>query len=158
VVIESQSGRGTAVHVDLPVAEQAPPDLDQGAQAVPPGAGQHVLIVEDDDAVRRIAERILRRNGYVVTSVSGGVMALEELAAPSARIDALLTDVVMPEMTGLDLVERARKIHPGLAVVVMSGYTESLFSPGSIPDIAVVQKPFSEASLTDALRSALHPA
>jgi PAS domain S-box-containing protein len=154
VVLDSTSGRGTAICVDLPAAAGLPQSHRQTG-AVPAGSGQHVLIVEDDDAVRRIAERILRRNGYRVTSVSSGARALEELAVDTLEIDVLLSDVVMPEMTGIDLVQQAREMRPGLVVVLMSGYIDPLADPGGDSAPPVVQKPFTEASLTSALRAAL---
>jgi PAS domain S-box-containing protein len=148
------TGPGLA-YVDLPIAAAGSLQRDGGIEAVHVDAGQHVLIAEDDDAVRRIAERMLRRCGYGVTSVSSGAMALEALAADTLRIDVLLTDVVMPGMTGVDLIQRAREIRPGLVVGLMSGDIDSLVDLAGDPASFVVQKPFTQASLTDALRAAL---
>ena len=80
-----------------------------------------MLLVEDDDAVRRMAARRLESDGYHVTAASNGGAALELLAAAEPRMDVLLTDVIMPEMNGVKLAVQVRVRKPGLPVVLMSG-------------------------------------
>ena len=154
LIFESTVGAGTTVHVDLPVANEKPRD-PAPAPGAESGEGRCVLLVEDEDAVRRIAERILMRNGFEVLPAEGGDTALAILERRGSRVDVLLTDVVMPEMPGPDLARRAREMHSELPIVFMSGYVDPMIDMAQVPDAPVVQKPFTEASLTAAITAAL---
>ena len=139
----SEPGIGTVVKLYLPAVDEPPAEL-VAAQEEGLVRGRHsecVLVVEDDSAVRRIAERILRGGGYRVVSAAN---ALEALAAVG-DCDLVLTDVVMPGMSGAELLVRLRETVPGLPAIFMSGYTDR---PDEIPtDDAFLQKPFSRAAL-----------
>jgi CheY-like chemotaxis protein len=91
------------------------------------GAGETVLLVEDDDSLRALTERILHRRGYVVLSAATAAEAIR-LAATHDRIDLLLTDVVMPDSSGPEIAVALRRQHPALPVVYMSGYAESILA------------------------------
>ncbi len=157
IEIRSALGEGTTMIVDLPLSAESPHPHRGGTAPGGPvcGDGQQILLVEDDDAVRRTATRILVRAGYEVTSVAGGAAALQALAAQAGAFDLLLTDVIMPEMLGPELAVCARRIAPGLPVIFMSGYIDPQADIDQVPHEAVVRKPFDEASLAGAVRLAL---
>jgi CheY-like chemotaxis protein len=116
-----------------------------------------VLIVEDEDAVRRLAERILRSAGYKILSAASGGDALVLCEKHSGTIDLLLTDVVMPQMSGRELADRLTMARQGLKVLYMSGYTDNAIIHHGVldPGIRFVGKPFSAAELTRKVREAL---
>jgi len=156
--LSSTPGRGTSIDIHLPAAQAAPTPPAAPARAAPAGRGESVLVAEDDEAVRRVAERILETAGYRVTSCSGGAEALELLDDPAARFDLLLADVVMPGMRGDDLARRAVAMRPGLPVLFMSGYSDdpppSELGPTS-GLVAFIDKPFDAGALLERLRELL---
>jgi CheY-like chemotaxis protein len=121
-----------------------------------PRVSETVLIVDDEDTVRRIAQRVLEADGYTVLSAGDPHEALA-LAARRDPIHVLLTDVVMPGMSGPKLAQRLKVLRPELRVVYMSGYPDSVtgshgvFEPGTV----YVQKPFVPADLRAKLRQAV---
>jgi PAS domain S-box-containing protein len=148
VSLESVEGDGTKVRVRLPLARDgAEPAHAEEAAGVPEGGGRTVLVVEDDDAVRRLTERLLAEAGYAATAVDRGAEAYELLRWQ--RFDLLLTDVVMPGMSGLELCRHVEELRPDQAMVVMSGYNERM---DTVPDGAeFVRKPFTREALLTAL-------
>ena len=156
--LSSTPGRGTSIEIHLPASQGSRTPAPRPAQAVPAGRGESVLIAEDDEAVRRVAERILETAGYRVTSCPGGVEALDLLDDPSARFDLLLADVVMPGMRGDDLARRAVAMRPGLPVLFMSGYSDdappSDLGPTS-GSVAFIDKPFDAGALLERMRELL---
>jgi PAS domain S-box-containing protein len=151
VEIHSSPGEGTTVEVLLPATtaaaagEAAPAPVDESK-----GRGETILVVEDEDAVRRLVCRILRREGYSVLQASDGAGALEEWAEHSGEIDLVLTDVVMPGMSGRELAERL-EVEP----VFMSGYTDDVMLRHGVEGVRLVQKPFDAPTLVAAVRGAL---
>ena len=120
---------------------------------------QHVhlsLVVEDDDSVRALTGTLLRRCGYRVLEASGGREALEVFQERGA-IDLLLTDAVMPEMSGRLLAERLTAVQPGLRVLFMSGHTEDKVLRAGVEasEMAFLQKPFTLAALAARVRAVL---
>jgi two-component system, cell cycle sensor histidine kinase and response regulator CckA len=116
-----------------------------------------VLLVEDEDAVRALAHRILRRQGYTVLDARHGVDALSVADAHRETIHLLLTDLVMPQMGGRELSERMRVLRPGISVLYTSGYTDDEVIRRGLLDSqqAFVEKPFTAETLARAVRSAL---
>jgi PAS domain S-box-containing protein len=160
VRIYSEVGSGTLVAIHLPaVYEQATAAMRQqiAAPAADQGRGETVLIVEDEAAVLLAAIRILSANGYMVLAQSSPPEALALLADLSRRVDVLVTDVVMPEMSGVELARRARKLRPGLKVLYMSGYSSEMVArQGAMdPSSRLLQKPFTRVQLLDAVRQTL---
>ncbi len=157
IQLYSEPGVGTTVKAYLPASggEVAVREHER----VPPAAarGESVLIVEDEDGVRRLTERILARAGYRVLSAPTGRVALELCARERERVDLLLTDVIMPEMLGPELAERAVALRPGLRVLFMSGYSHQMIARRQLSDreIAFVEKPFTSESLLVGVRGAL---
>ena len=154
VEIESAPGRGTVVTIFLPGCEEpitaAEPPAEPGDLTVTPA---RVLVVEDQEPVRRQACRILEAHGYQVSEAAGG----EEALANWQSVDVLVTDVVMPGMSGQELAQTARDRHPDLRVVLMSGHTEDVLvrNGARARNLAFVQKPFTRASLLRAVEEAL---
>ncbi|MEA3076554.1 MAG: hypothetical protein QOF60_1462 [Actinomycetota bacterium] len=131
IEIDTELGRGTAVRVYLPAADddaEWPAEEANDREPAPPQAGHDdhvILLVEDDDDLRRLVSEVLTREGYILIQASNGVEALGVVDAQEGGIDLLVTDVVMPEMDGVELARRLVERWPGLPVVYMSGYAGS---------------------------------
>jgi CheY-like chemotaxis protein len=155
VTIYSKLGVGTTIRVHLPLS-----DADPGHEAVAPlelrlGEGEVVLLVEDEAAIRKVATRILERNSYRVLQAADGQDALA-LAVEHVP-DLVLTDVVMPKMSGPELAQHLETLLPGVPVLFMSGYSQGMLGPqrGLDDDVRLVQKPFSERTLIEGVHDAL---
>ena len=150
VQIYSEPGHGTTVTALLPATDQAAIPL---APPATPGAttsgGETVLLVEDEEAIREVTGRILRRNGYQVLTASSGMQAIEIARRQTVPIHLLVTDVIMPQMLGKEVAERLAAIRPGIRVLYMSGYAHPvLTSQGTLdPGVVLIDKPFTEAGL-----------
>jgi two-component system, cell cycle sensor histidine kinase and response regulator CckA len=117
-----------------------------------------VLLVEDEDGVRRVARRALELHGYRVIEAADGARALE-LARATSSIGLLVTDVMMPGMLGPALAAAVREVVPGLPVLYMSGHTEGAARAGLLdPSIPFLAKPFSPDGLVDKVREVLEAA
>jgi len=117
-----------------------------------------ILVCEDDQLVRVLFETILGENGYKVLSASRPDEALRLAAANAGAIDVLITDVVMPQMSGPELVDRLEAVSPGMKVVLLSGYTaETLRNRGLPVGSVFIQKPFDDVTLLETVRSLLEP-
>ncbi len=156
VDVESEVGVGTVFTIHLPAAAAAPDDAPT-APTTYRGHSEVVLLVEDEPAVRRMAEEGLRRQGYQVIAVSSGEEAIDVLSTPDTRIDLLLTDVVMPGMHGHELAGRAIALRPGLRVLYTSGYTHDEVLRRGIQEsqVAFLAKPFTIATLAQSVANAL---
>lgn len=162
--VESEAGEGTRFVLDFPLAEAPEPEDLTGSQEVvvsrsapAPGPGATILLVEDNAAVRRVAERALARHGHRIITAGSGEEALRILSDPTVRIDLLLTDVVMPGMNGRELADRIRVTHPGTAILFMSGYMEDEVLQRGIAaaDTRFLEKPFTADALARSVESAL---
>jgi two-component system cell cycle sensor histidine kinase/response regulator CckA len=155
VSIDSAAGRGTAVRIVLPaVAASAQAPAPVAARPSPPAAGRTILLVEDEEPVRRVAARCLERAGYRVLAVADGEDALR-IAAATPRVDLLLTDVVMPGMSGTRLAEHLRAARPSLPVLFMSGFSRDLPESLAPPPGALLQKPFTPERLAARVAEAM---
>jgi two-component system cell cycle sensor histidine kinase/response regulator CckA len=160
--LESEPGQGSRFTIYLPgVLESAtPPDAKsrgpQGTEQV--GKGANVLLVEDEPSAQRMLERLLVSLGYRVVVASDAASALELLDG-SERVDVLLTDVVMPTMSGVELAERLRDRAPEIPIIYMSGYSETAVTvKGRLSrGEALLEKPFSAADLAAAIAEVLTP-
>ena len=123
-------------------------------QGALPLGNEVILLVEDETAVRELAARTLRQLGYSVLEAANGEEALRLAKASSTLPQLLLTDVIMPNMTGSQLAEQIKAMRPGIKVVFMSGYTGAMIGD-QIGDAMMVQKPFTPSSLERKIREAL---
>jgi PAS domain S-box-containing protein len=157
ITIESAPGAGTTVQVDLPAVPDAAPPASGPEPAPPPGRGQTVLVVEDDDNVRELVTLMLSRSGYEVVPAPSPEQALRLAEQAPNGFDALLTDIVMPEMSGTTLAERIWTANPDLPVLLMSGYTARGLSEGFNPlgPVSLIRKPFTTAALLTAINQLL---
>jgi PAS domain S-box-containing protein len=158
VVIDSHLGEGTTIRVYLPAVEAAV-TTDGGAPGVtsPEGGGRSVLVVEDDDVMREVARRILTGHGYAVRTAADATEALRICENDTVPIDLVLSDVVMPGLSGPDLIERLRSVRPGVRSIYMSGYPED-FVARRHPhgeDVVVIRKPFTPGGLLRQIQRAL---
>jgi PAS domain S-box-containing protein len=147
VQLYSQPGQGTTVRIHLPVDELAQEEEPvAGAGPLPPAEGRAVLVVDDDAPVRHLAARILEEHGYQVSMAGSPAAAL---AMPLGSFDVMLTDIVMPAMSGFELARRVRDRFEELRVVFMSGHTSE---PEDLPAGSLfVPKPFSREDLLRAV-------
>ncbi|MFL5450286.1 MAG: response regulator [Myxococcales bacterium] len=152
--VESTPGLGTTFRVYLPAANEAHAQAG-GAQTRPEhGRGETILIVEDEDSLRALVRRILVNHGYSVIEACDGEDGLRRAGDHQGPIDLLLTDIVMPQMTGHDLAKRLGTTRPDLRVLFMTGYTEQAVvahANGS----ALLNKPFSTMALLAHVRKLL---
>ena len=160
IELDSELGRGTTVRVSLPASTEQPTDAAPPSAQPPAGHGESVLLVEDEDAVREVVLRILTRAGYRVREVGSPIEALRIFATGAEHFDVLLTDIVMPGMSGTQLASRLREHRPELPVLFMSGYTTGP-APGGheLPsDGSLLHKPFDRPQLLEALARVLRAA
>jgi two-component system cell cycle sensor histidine kinase/response regulator CckA len=158
IQIDSTVGHGSRFCIYLPVVAPSPPATNVRAAENAANRGvETVLVVEDEPAVREIAKRILTRQGYVVLEASNGNAALQVSAAFTATIHLVLSDAVMPGISGAETVRRLKLQRPDLKVLFMSGYTDDEVVRRGIVSSAVpfIQKPFAPAGLAAAVREAL---
>jgi two-component system cell cycle sensor histidine kinase/response regulator CckA len=159
VRIYSELERGTLVAIHLPAVDEPASPLLRRASAAPTasGRGETVLVVEDEGAVLLSTIRILGTNGYRVLAQSSGSEALKLIDDPDRAIDILITDVVMPGWSGVELARRARALRPGLKVLYMSGYSSDVVArQGAIEKGSLLlQKPFTRIELLEAVRKTL---
>jgi PAS domain S-box-containing protein len=158
IYADSSEGVGTSFVIYLPQVPAAPEASLAGRPPAEPAAGSEtVLLVEDEASLRTLTSEILQASGYQVLEASSGPVALALAHAAELPVDVLLTDVVMPGMSGPELAERLRTIRPGIPVLYMSGYTDDALGRHGVlaPGILLLQKPFTAAKLTGRLREAL---
>jgi PAS domain S-box-containing protein len=157
----SEPGRGSTFKLYLPAVERVAPSPEPPAEpAASPGRGEQVMVVEDDEGVRWMTRRILADAGYQVLEASDGSSALELLVQDGAAVRLVVTDVVMPGMSGRELADQVAKLRPGIPVLFTSGYTDGeivrrgLLEPGA----AFVQKPFDPDTIVRIVRQRLDSA
>ncbi len=159
----SEPGRGTSVKVYLPrvdSAEVLPAGDSEAAEELPSSATnscyETVLVVEDEEAVRKLVLATLERRGYRVLMASSGVEAIHHARNYDGTIHLLITDLVMPQMGGAEVAKRMRRSRPGIGVLCMSGYTDrSIQRTRSIANLDFLQKPFTPNQLLQKVRMVL---
>jgi PAS domain S-box-containing protein len=158
VSVESEPGKGTTFSVYLPLLKEAVPDIGiSKPKAVAGNNTETVLLVEDDEMLRRLSERLLKGGGYTVITASNGKNALEVMERRGKPVDLLLSDVVMPGMSGRDLARQLESRRLICRTLYMSGYTDDAMVKHGVldPGIAFIYKPFSAEALAEKLREVL---
>ncbi len=154
IAVESVVGSGSTFRVYLPRTDRAPTEPVGTFSASPLEGGETILLVDDDQHVRAVMRNSLRRRGYDVLEAQGPGDALVIAEKHPGRIDLLVTDVVMPRMSGPELVERVTALRPGVRVLMSSGYPDdvsfSIYRRG-----AFLQKPFASDDLLRKVREAI---
>jgi len=161
--VESEPGAGSTFRIYLPrvdadvaAREQTPEPPPAPADDASRGS-ETILLVEDEDAVRTLASRMLRRRGYRVLDARHGREALDIVSAYLGRIDLVLTDLVMPDMGGTELARRIRELRPTMRLLFMSGYSHNeMERRGTLVHAeAFLQKPFTADQLAQGVRKTL---
>jgi PAS domain S-box-containing protein len=157
VTLESEVGRGTTFRVLLPEAADRAADGGPAAVAAAGRGTETVLLVEDDDGVRELSRVALESQGYAVLAAAGGREALAALAGRPGGADLLVTDVVMPGMSGRELADAVRATAPGVRVLYVSGYTDDAIVRHGVREgaDAFLQKPFTPLGLVRKVRAVL---
>jgi CheY-like chemotaxis protein len=160
ISVSSRVGEGTSFSIYLPRAEQIA-EADEVRQSTSPAlpGSETILLVEDEDVVRNLAQRVLLRNGYTVLVANQGTEALQAFQQHDGPIHLLLTDVVMPGgINGRQLAERLLAQRPKLKVLYMSGYTDDIVVRHGVldSDVAFLEKPFSASGLARKVRQILN--
>jgi CheY-like chemotaxis protein len=159
ICVDSELGKGAVFKIyfprvsgtaDVRASQRPAPETLRGTETI--------LLVEDDDQVRAVARGILRRNGYVVLEAPNGGEALLICEEHGSKIDLLVTDMVLPRMSGRQLAGRLASLRPEMKVLFMSGYAnDAVAEPGDLDSgVAYLQKPVTPTSLTAKVREVLH--
>jgi len=155
--VRSREGEGTTFEVLLPELRTASAPAAAGESSVPRGAGEHVLVVDDEPAIVRVVTRILTALGYRATGVSGGAAALAAFEADRTGFDVLFTDFTMPRVTGLGLIDQLRLHRPGLPIVLATGHADGVDRHVAAEHgvAAFITKPFTTRLVAEAVHKAL---
>jgi PAS domain S-box-containing protein len=157
--VYSEPGRGTTFKIYLPQLASLPPvPLERLESPELPRGTETILLVEDDPALREMAATLLRRLGYTVLAAANGVEALSlKQQNDTGHVDLLLTDVVMPHMSGRELADRVRALFPQTRILFTSAYTENAIADqgGLDKGVALLQKPFTPSALARKVREML---
>jgi two-component system, cell cycle sensor histidine kinase and response regulator CckA len=158
IEVESQPDEGTVFRIYLPcVADEEPETLAPQAVQVTSGGAETILLAEDDHNVRTLVATVLRQRGYVVLEAANGERAIELVGTCTTPIHLVLTDVVMPGMSGRMLFERVSALRPDTRVLFMSGYSDDTMLRHGVLTVGAqfIQKPFSMNALAAKVREAL---
>jgi two-component system cell cycle sensor histidine kinase/response regulator CckA len=158
ICVYSEPGRGTTFKILMPQAKEDAGSCEaQESQDCPQPGFETVLIAEDEDMVRTLTRRILEAHGYRILEARDGSEALEIAEQHIGPVHLLLTDVIMPKMSGRELAQQLQKRRPEIKVLFMSGYAENLVSHQGILDanVVLIEKPFSEEGLLQRIRTIL---
>ena len=161
VTVSSKLGEGTTIQIYLPSVEEAMEPAEKTITAVKPLRGNEtILIVEDDDAVRRMTRLFLELKGYTVVEARNGADAIQLTHVHKGPIELVLTDIAMPGMKGGELAKQLVNLRPGLKVLYMSAYPEDAAINSGIlgPGSAFIEKPFDADELASKVRDVLRTA
>lgn len=158
IKVSSILGEGSTFHIYLPSVDETSKS-NKSKVSEPHNARnvETILIVEDDLHVQKLTESILQRAGYSLLTANNAAIGLQLIEDTSNNIDLLLTDVILPGLSGSDLALKSRKILPGIKVLFMSGYTDDIIAKHGIltEEIEYIQKPFTSHSLIKSVREVL---
>jgi CheY-like chemotaxis protein len=156
--VYSEPGKGTTFKVYLPRTKvRQPPPARKVEKAGLAGGGERILVVEDEEGLRKLTGAILAQAGYTVSLAANGGEALLLMEEKGLKPDLVITDVVMPNMSGKELIDRLRRNYPHLKALFMSGYTDDAIVHHGVLDSAVhfIQKPYSLEALLSKVRQVI---
>ena len=158
IVVQSEPGKGARFHILLPRVDATPSTEVRAPRGLVRGSGM-VLVVEDEPALRKTAGRVLRGAGYEVLEAASADEALLAMRQRGNEVDLVLTDMVMPGMSGAELARRLVQIKPSLRVIYTSGYSLDVIRNQPLVDVdaTILEKPYTLADLTAAVRAVLSP-
>jgi PAS domain S-box-containing protein len=157
--VYSEPGKGTTFKIYFPKLNLEAEDVNTRKDSAPVYHGSEtVLVVEDEQSVRALTCRVLRDRGYTILEAADGAEALVIAKYTTGKIDMVVTDVVMPGMTGKDLVVKLKSMRPDIKVLYTSGYTDTAIVHHGIlnPDVAFLQKPFTVKNLAQKVREVIN--
>jgi two-component system cell cycle sensor histidine kinase/response regulator CckA len=157
ILVQSEPGHGATFTIYLPALDARPPVVGDAEPARGARGAETVLLVEDEEGVRKLAATSLQQHGYRVLPAADGNDALRIAQASGGAPDLLLTDVVMPGLSGPDLAKRLQERFPRIKVLFMSGYTDDAVVRHGLLDASVsfIQKPYTPAELARKVRDVL---
>jgi PAS domain S-box-containing protein len=159
IEVESLPGKGTTFRVYLPIVEQTvSPQKAPGISNPVIGGSETVLLAEDQPSIRSVLCEFLESEGYRVLEAQNGNDALEIAKHYTGSIDVLVTDVIMPQLRGIELAKRLTEIYPGICVILMSGYSEDALVENQLlseRNMTLIQKPFDPEELAQKIRVSL---
>lgn len=157
ILIYSEPGMGTSFRALFPATSQTTALADATVERHRKVGGETILVVEDEEAIREVATRILTRSGYSVIAAASGREAMSVIERHQGAIDLLLTDMFMPQMQGSELAGQVSTLRPGIRVLFMSGYTQLHLDEGAEPEQAgwSMEKPFTAPTLLARVRQVL---
>ncbi|HEX9691702.1 MAG TPA: PAS domain S-box protein [Gemmatimonadales bacterium] len=155
--VYSEPGRGATFKIYLPQVRETPEHVRKEPGETPAGGAEVILLAEDDDSVRAPTATILRRQGYTVLEAANGREAMALVETHQGPIDLILTDVVMPELGGVSMVEQLRPLRPEVKVLYISGYTDDAIARQGLlrPGAHYLEKPFTPVALLRRVRQVL---
>jgi two-component system, cell cycle sensor histidine kinase and response regulator CckA len=153
--VYSEPDKGTSFKVYFPVTCETARETASDAPITTLRGSETILLVEDEDQIRTVAKGILARHGYRVIETRSGSEALLASERHEGTIHLLLTDVIMPQMSGSQLAERVGPTRPDMKVLFMSGYTDGAIAGRLAPGVAFLQKPLTPGALTRKVREVL---
>ena len=155
ITIDTETGRGTAFHIHLPKSEsRPPPKRTDDSELTLTGAGECILLVEDEPTVLRMMERMLATMSFIVLPAATPREALALAEDPAVHIDVVVSDVILPQMNGPQLLDRMRAVRPNLTCLFVSGYTADVLAERGMTGDGYdfLAKPFSCGDLVSKLR------
>lgn len=157
IELDTEVGRGTAVSIWLPMSGAVATAIDQCPRALPHGDGEAVLVVDDEAPLVRVTEEMLAELGYNPIGVDSSLEALQVFRADPRRFDVVVTDEMMPELTGTQLAQEIGALRPGIPVIVMSGHGgEDLAQRAAVAGVReILRKPLQKSVLADAVARVL---
>jgi PAS domain S-box-containing protein len=157
ITVQSEPGQGTTFTIYLPRSPDASHTVKEKVEMPKPTGTETVLLVEDEGRVLKLVQRILAQQGYNILQAHTPAEALKRVEQYAEPIHLLLTDVIMPGMSGLEMAERLQKLRPGMRVLYMSGYTADIMKQHGdlLEGFQVMQKPFTGAALAQCIRATL---
>ena len=162
ILVQSELGRGTEFQVLLPALLEAVDQIDPAIQPPSRSNGEHILVVDDEEAIVKVLKRLLTRAGYKVTAHVDPLAALQDFIARPADINLILTDFTMPGLNGMELAVKVREIRPELPVIIATGFCGDLITQTQLaecPNIRkVVEKPLTPEAIIRLVAELLPPA